>query len=264
MKAFFKKNTRLFLILTIIGWVVQIIAMLIVQPWGEGLGVAESPQRNVYLVIFTWWIPRLPMFLLGVSIVSRREEWLAPRGRYVEGQEYPLLSTYHYVAIGFMTALFAATGAISWQVFDLAAAAGAIATIYFGPIVGFFTVWLGGSLRQLLFAAGGNPVSWFTGIGLYDGTTWLYIGLVFWALRDRFVNRKTLAFILWIVFYVLFRGIYELDYLVWLYPGESLWASVTWWEAQFLPTSTLSATVGALASIALLEATRGRRREEAE
>jgi len=263
MKDFFKRNTRLFLILTIAGWAIQIAAMIITQPWGEGLGVAESPQRNIWLVVTTWWIARLPMFLLGVSIVSKREEWLAPRGKYVEGQDYPLLSTYHYVAIGFMTALFAATGAISWQVFDLAAAAGAIATIYFGPIVGFFTVWLGGSLRQLLFAAGGNPVSWFLGIGLYDGTTWLYIGLVFWALRDRFKDRKTLGFVLWAVFYVLFRGIYELDYLVWLYPGESLWASVAWWEGQFLPTSTLSAIVGALVSLVLLQATRGRKREQA-
>jgi hypothetical protein len=263
MKEFFKKNTRLFLILTIVGWAIQIIAMIVTQPWGEGLGVAESPERNVWLVVITWWVARLPMFLLGISIVAKREEWLAPRGRYVEGKKYPLLSTYHYVAIGFMTALFAATGAISWQVFDLAAAIGAIATIFFGPIVGFFTVWLGGSLRQLLFAAGGNPLIWFTGIGLYDGTTWLYIGIVFWWFRERLKERKTLAFVLWVVFYILFRGIYELDYLVWLYPGESLWASVTWWELQFLPTSTLSAFVGALASIALFEATRGRRREEA-
>lgn len=264
MKEFFKKNTKLFLILTIIGWIIQIVAMVIIKPWTEGLGVAESPERNVYLVIFTWWIPRLPMLLLGISIVSRREEWLARRGKYVEGQEYPLLSTYHYVAIGLLTALFAATGAISWQFFDLAAAAGAIATIFFGPIVGFFTVWLGGSLRQLLFAAGGNPVTWFTGIGLYDGTTWLYIGLAFWWLRDRFGDKKVLSFALWVVFYVLFRGIYELDYLVWLYPGESLWGSVTWWFVQFLPSSTLSAAVGALASISLMEVTRGRKREKAD
>lgn len=256
-KEFLKKNSKFFFIWTIVGWAAQFIAMAILQPWGEGLGVAESPIRNVWLVVTSFWFARLPMLFWGASMVAKREEWLAPRGKYVEGKSYPLLSTFHIVAIGLMTALFAATGAISWQAFDLGAAIGAIATIYFGPFVGFFTVWLGGTLRQLLFAAGGNPVSWFLGVGPYDGTTWMFIGIVFWLLREKFATKKSLAFVLWVVFYILFRAIYEIDYLVWLYPGESFMASLTWWEVNFMPTSTLSAVAGALASIGILETNKG-------
>ncbi len=253
LKEFLKKNTKVFFIWTIIGWAAQFAAMFILKPWGEGLGVAESPIRNIWLVVTSFWFARLPMLLWGTSIVANREEWLAPRGKYVEGKTYPLMSTYQIVAIGLMTALFAATGAISWQAFDIGAAIGAIATIYFGPIVGFFSLWLGGTLRQLLFAGGSNPVTWFLGVGLYDGTTWMFVGIVFWLLREKFVNKKSLAFVLWVVFYVVFRAIYEIDYLVWLYPGESFMASLTWWEVNFMPTSTLSAVAGALASIGILE-----------
>jgi hypothetical protein len=262
-KEFLKKNTKVFLIWTIVGWVVQGLAMIVLQPWGEGLGVAESPARNVWLAVFTWWVPRLPLALLGASIVAKHEKWLAPRGRYVEGQEYPIFSTYTYAAIGFMTALFVATGAVSWQVFDLAAAAAAIATIYFNPIVGWFAVWLGGSLRTVLFAAGGNPLTWFTAIGLYDGTTWLWIGIAYWWLRDKWRDKNILQpIVVWTVGYVLWRGIYELDYLVWLYPMPGLWATILWWWGQFLPTSTISALAGLIASEALIR-TIGRRGEAA-
>lgn len=260
VKEFLKRNSKVFLVWTILGWAAQFAAAMYLKPWGPGLGVAESPQRQVAVVIFTWWVARLPMALLGASIVAKREEWLAPRGKYVAGRSYPLLDTYSYTAIAFLTALFAACGVFSWQVFDLPAAAAAIAATYFNPVVAFFSVWLGGSLRTILFGQG-NPLSWFAGIGLYDGTTWMWVSIVYWVLRSRTRELGNVwPRVFWVLFYVVFRAIYELDYLVWLYPVPSLWASITWWEVNFLPTSALSAIAGLIAAEAIILATETRSR----
>ncbi len=257
---FLKKHTRLFFIWTICGFAAEIILMLIIKPWGAGLGVAESPQRLIFYDIGGWWLFRVPMVLWLASLVAKKEEWLAPRGKYVEGKSYPLMSTYHYVGIALCVALFVAAGAFSWQAFDLGAAAATIATVFFGPLVGFFTIWIGDVLRSFIFPSVGNPLIWLLGLAPGDAADWLAIGVVFWLLRSRMKN-LSLAFILWAVFYFVYRATFSIwDYALWIYPGSSLVPTLAWWELQFMPGSTLSAVVGGLVSIGLLQAVQGRRR----
>lgn len=266
LKEFLTKNTKIFLIWTIVGWLANGVGMLILQPWSEGLGVADSPTRYLWLSIFGWIGARLPMALLGFSIVAKREKWLAPRGRYQEGKEYPIFNTYTYTAIGFLTAFFTATGAIPWQAFDLAALPAAIAACYFNPIVAFFAVWLGGTLRTVFFAAGGDALSWFAALGLYDGTTWLWIGIVYWLLRDKFFKKNSwLHMVLWLLFYAVFRGTYEMDWYIWTNPMPVLAATATWVYVNFIPTSTASALIGGIVSEFMLRATgRNRKRPASE
>jgi len=259
LKEFLKKHTKLFFVWTVCGFAAEIILMVVMQSWGPRLGVAESPQRLIFFDIGNWWLARLPMFLWLASIIAKREEWLAPRGKYVEGKSYPLLSTYHYAGTALCVALFVAAGAFSWQAFDLGAAAATIATIFFGPFVGFFTIFFGDILRSFIFPSVGNPLIWALGIAPGDGVDWMAIGVAFWLLRDMMKN-KVWAFVLWVVFYVVYRGISIYDYALWIYPGSSLVPTILWWELQFMPGSTLSAVVGGLASVGLLEAFRGRRR----
>ena len=98
------KGRKIFLVWSLIGIAVHAIALLVLTPWTDQLGVAVSPQRQIYRLIFDWWVLKLPISLLGFSIVAEKNFWLAPRGRYQEGKSYPIFNTYNYTAIAFMAA----------------------------------------------------------------------------------------------------------------------------------------------------------------
>ncbi len=255
------KNRKVFIVWSILGIIANILGMLYFQPWGDALGVAMSPRRYTIRIIFDWWIMKLPIALLGMSIVAENTKWLAPRGRYQEGKEYPIFTTYTYAAIAFMAALFAASGILSFWFFDLPAGPAAISTTFFNPIIGFFTLWIGGVVRSLVFGAG-NPFLWAIGIGPSDGTTWLWLGIFYWWFREKtkWGKNPILVIIYWIVIYWVWRTIIMFDIWVWLTPVPALWARLGWFFTQFLPSGTTASVAGLIASEALIRAVeRGRR-----
>ncbi|MEW6229280.1 MAG: hypothetical protein AB1700_14515, partial [Bacillota bacterium] len=184
VKELLVRGRKVFIVWTVLGVVGQVLAMVYFKPWGPGLGVANAPTRWIYMVIFDSWVMKLPTVLLAMSIIAGNEKWLAPRGRYQEGEEYPVFTTYVYASIAFMAALFAASGILSYQFFDLPAAPAAISVSFFSPIVGFFTLWLGGVLRALVFGTG-NPALWALGVGMGDGATWIWLGIFYWWFREK-------------------------------------------------------------------------------
>ena len=249
-KQFLLKNRKVFIIWSIAGIAASIVAMLYYQPWGDGLGVARSPQRETLKIIFDFWVMKLPISLLGMSIVAGNEKWLAPRGRYQEGKEYPIFSTYAYAAIAFTSALFAAAGILSYDFFDLCAGAAAIAVTFFNPILGWFTLYFGGLVRSLVFGLG-NPVIKL--LWPSDGATWIWLGIFYWWFREKTKWGKNPVFLIlyWIVVYVVWRTVFMFDILVWTIPVPALWATLGWFFTNFLP-SGLTASVAALLTVEAL------------
>lgn len=254
-RKFLLKYRRVFAIWGILGILAHVLLLLHFTPWTSDMGVANSPQRLVVRIIIDWWVFKLPFALLAMSIVAGRMKWLAPRGRYQEGVDYPVFSTYTYVAIALAAALFAASGVLAYQFFDLSAGPAALAVTFFNPIIGFFTLWLGDFARSLIFG-NGNPVFWAFGQGASDGSTWIFLGVFYWWFREetRWGKNLVAVVIYWVVIYWVWRTVWMFDIWVWLYPVPALWAQMVWFFTQFMPSGMLGSIVGIIAAEALTRA----------
>ena len=235
-----------FTILLIVAAAVYVVAALYFQPWGSKLGVPASPQRIALASIFGPLVMGIPVTLLVTSIVAGQPKWVAPRGRYVEGQDPKLFTPYTYTAIAFCAALFAAAGIGNFQVVDLPAGAAALGCMYFNPIIGWFTLWLGGILRAMIFGSG-NPVQWAYSWGIFDGSLWICMSLFYWFMREKtkFGKNPVILTVIWAVFYFLWRTVYTFLIIFWYLPSNMYAPTITnQWTAQF-PT-------GLIASIAVM------------
>ncbi len=108
-------NERSGLIIMIVGLVIFILAFLIMNPLGTGMGVSESPQRIVLLYIFAF-VFCLPFGAYWMYKFARRPDWLAMAGRYIQGMKVAVFSPYSLVAIGIVGGLFCCCriGRLGW------------------------------------------------------------------------------------------------------------------------------------------------------
>ncbi len=183
-------NERIGLILMIAGLVIFILAFIIMNPLGTGMGVSESPQRIVLLYIFAF-VFCLPFGAYWMYKFARRPDWLAMAGRYIEGIKVAVFSPYSLVAIGIVGALFAAAGLGDLGGIDLQAMIIAASASLFGGIVSFFGLFVGQIIARVLI----NPV-WVGGVSagalsllpytLIDASIWAYFGWVYF----RFVHDR--------------------------------------------------------------------------
>ncbi len=254
-REFLVKYRFVFVIWAILGFIAHLVLVLYFAPWTAKMGVANSPTRLVTRIIADWWVLKLPFALLAMSIVAGKKKWLAPRGRYQEGMEYPVFTTYTYVSIALCAALFAASGILSYEFFDLPAGPAALSVTFFNPIIGFFTLWLGGVARSLIFGTG-NPVFWIFGQGPSDGSTWIYLGIFYWWFREETKYGKNIVAVIvfWVVTYWIWRTIWMFDIWMWLNPVPALWARLTWFFTQFMPSGTFGSLAGLVAAEALIRA----------
>lgn len=254
-REFLLKYRRVFVIWAIAAFFVHIGLLLYFTPWGPDLGVANSPQRLIFRMVMDWWVLKLPIALIGASMVAGRVRWLAPRGRYQEGVNYPIFTTYTYVSIALCSALFAAAGVLSYEFFDLPAGPAALSVTFFNPIIGFFTLWIGGAVRSLIFGTD-NAVYRAAANGLSDGSTWLWLGIFYWWFREETKWGKNFAALLvfWVVVYVAWRTVYMFDIYVWTFPVPALWARMVWFFTQFIPSGLAGTIAGLIASEALIRA----------
>ena len=258
---FLVKNRRIFVIWAVVGFAAYLAVLFWFHPWTPDMGVANDPKRWLVGSLTDFWVFRLPLALLGMSIVAAKPRWLAPRGRYQEGLDYPIFTTYSYAAIAICAALLAASGVVNQFWIDLGAAPATLAVTFFNPIVGYFAVWLGMVVRSLAFGAG-NPVIDLLVNGPQYATTWLFLGIFYWQFKEKFNwGKKPIAVLVWwFVTYWVWRVAFVGDMLVWLAPVPVIWGLVTQFSTQYMLSSSLGSLAGLIASEALIRATgRGRR-----
>ncbi len=187
-KGFYNERTGL--IIMIVGLGIFVLAFLIMNPLGTGMGVSESPQRIVLLYIFAF-VFCLPFGAFWMYKFARRPDWLAMAGRYIQGMKVAVFSPYSLVAIGIVGALFAAAGLGDLGGIDLQAMIIAASASLFGGIVSFFGLFVGQIIARVLI----NPV-WVGGVSagalsllpytLIDASIWAYFGWVYF----RFVHDR--------------------------------------------------------------------------
>lgn len=212
-------NERSGLIIMIVGLVIFILAFLIMNPLGTGMGVSESPQRIVLLYIFAF-VFCLPFGAYWMYKFARRPDWLAMAGRYIKGMKVAVFSPYSLVAIGIVGALFAAAGLGDLGGIDLQAMIIAASASLFGGIVSFFGLFVGQIIARVLI----NPV-WVGGVSagalsllpytLIDASIWAYFGWVYF----RFVHDRG------------DKPFWRQFFIAWLLgePVHQIWWMMTYW-----------------------------------
>lgn len=241
----------IYYIIAIVGWVIVIVADLIMQPWGAALGVADSPIR--------WGLTYVNVFfgltlsaIAGIVWFIQHPKWLAPIGRYVEGREYKPISPWSLSAMGVIAALYAVLG-IGWNVgLDLAALVTSISAVYVGPIITFGAIFVGAFIRYLL---GGVP--WVTPytlleFALWDGSVWAINASIYWAIiRKREFKRiginiiKYWIFLIPLMIFIHWSALFLVEAIP-RYPWEGVIAKILISMATWYPTSIVSIIFGVI------------------
>ena len=254
------KWSRIFLIWGIVATVVWVVLALYFKPWGTEMGAPGSPQRTLLMQVTDWWVLKLPWFLLLVTKVMGKSKWLAPRGRYQEGVEYKLFTPYNYTAIAIMAALFAVSGISSFQAFDLPSAPAAIAAIYFNPVIAWASVWIGGTLRALVFGSG-EPVSWFLTTGMSDGFQYIILSMLYWWFSETRWGAKLWArAVWWFVIYYIVPTVTLFTIYFWAVPSSMYVPIYTDFLVRYIPTGQIAGLAGLFVAEAMIRATKSRRK----
>lgn len=183
-------NERTLRMIMIAGLVITAAAILIMQPWGAGMGPSGSPQRVALLWIFAF-VGALPMAIYFMWKFSKVPEWNVMPGRFVEGMKVKVASPYTYVAIGVIGALFAVAALGEGIRLDVQAMVIAASAALFGSIISFFGLLVGQVLGRLFihpFWVSGGP-SVFLNIlpySVFDASIWALAGYAFF----KFVHSR--------------------------------------------------------------------------
>lgn len=127
------------------------IAMyLIYAPQTPLLGIWGSPERTLYR-FFLSLLFYPPLFLWAFHYFFRRPMWCAPRGKYVPGKVFPLLSTYNVVVIALMASFCMALGWSLMSIVDLTMMSFTLPTAFFAVWPGALGSGLGNLLRVVFY-----------------------------------------------------------------------------------------------------------------
>ena len=274
-------NERSGAILILVGLAIFVIAAIVMNPLGEGLGVSESPGRIALLYIFAIAFC-LPFAAYFMYLFTRRPDWLAQPGRYIEGMKVAVFSPYALVAMGIVGALFAAAGLGDLGGIDVQAMVIAASAALFGSVISFFGLFVGQIIARIFI----NPV-WSGGTStaavtllpytLIDASIWAYAGYMYFRIvHDRkgsFIGAFLIAWIatepihqLWWFFTYWIMNTREAATLAvlndWVVGGFNLVPIPYWWLSGllFVPVGYLAGEAARRA----LSGGRGAESEEAE
>lgn len=273
-KGFYNERTGLILMLA--GLAVFVLAFIIMNPLGSGMGVSESPSRIVLLYIFAFAFC-LPFGAFWMYKFAQKPEWNVMAGRYIKGMKVAIFSPYALVAIGIVGALFAAAGLGDLGGIDLQAMIIAASASLFGGIISFFGLFVGQIIARVLI----NPV-WVGGVGagalsllpytLIDASIWAYFGWVyfryvherkgpFWpAFLKAWILGEPVHQIWWMATYWIMKTREDAILAVlndWVIPGAGTFFGIPYWWLSGL----LFVPIGLLAGEAARRAMLSGRRE---
>jgi len=218
-------------------FIIGVLFLFMMQPWGPGLGPSWSPARQGIVTAAIVIAYAIPGFIC-IYQWSREPRWLAPPGKYAPGVVFKPFSTYALTGAAIVGAVYALSGLPTGVNIDLPALICAFGAVYFGPAVMFPAVFLGFFIR---WAIGGAP--WLAApalapaVAFLDSCIWVINGTIFWFLMrtDRYekasAGGRTAMFI----------GYLPIQFAVWCFGFMVLW----YFGVNPMPAS-LGIIVGAL------------------
>jgi len=183
-------NERTLRLIMIAGLVITAIVILVMRPWGPGMGPSGSPGRVALLWIFTF-VGAFPFALYWMYKFAQVPEWNVMPGRYVKGMKVKVGSPFTYVAIGVIGALFAVAALSEGIRLDFQAMVIAASAALFGSVISFFGLLVGQVLGRLFihpFWVSGGPAVFINILpySVFDASIWALAGYTFF----RFVHAR--------------------------------------------------------------------------
>lgn len=246
----------------ILGWCVLVLAVnfgLFIT-----LGAADAARMDIddpmrkLIPNFFWYFFGIPQIPLIVGYQCSKQVFLAPRGKYVPGQKYKLLTTRRWASIGIMTALYAA---FSWGLrvgADTPAGIVSMAGTYFGPFEAYMVMFFGDIFRIPIT---GEMVTFFSASWWnIDGVIWMINGAWWYQYVEPHIKEKTLPFwfALWILQGYICHSAYFAFGMIWG-PWGGAWGGpmplllanqIKWWFV-FNPGTSLASAIFGLITLAL-------------
>jgi len=244
----------------ILGWIITIIAFIVMDPFSTKLGVSGSPLRIPLVYIYAF-VGCLPMAILFMYHFLKHPEWNVPPGKYVPGMKVKFLTPYTYSAIAITAALFAIAGVGNPLRVDLQALVIATTAAYFGGPVSFAGLWIGQMIAQVFLFPTGESIISIIGWVTIDASIWACAGLVYHKiLYDKAIKNRTLGLV---VAYLIVEQIHSMPPFGywWVYnfivnPLEAMPAwLISYWS--YWPLSWTVVVVGLLAGISARRAVGG-------
>jgi len=161
-RATYRRNMRYIWGYCAVSWVLAFLwAFVINQPWTATMGVAGTPERNMFATIYRC-LAGFPCWAWGTYYYINKHKWLAEDMGipYEEGKMYPAFTPKRLVSIAMGIAFFGVSGIIPAGTFDFAQFAATFMTVLYGPLEGGFGVALGGMfIRGPIFSGNLNPLT---------------------------------------------------------------------------------------------------------
>jgi hypothetical protein len=228
--------------------------------WGFPLSPSRFGLLDIVGLAFT-----TPFAVLFIADQLRRPDWLAPRGRYVEGRHYSAFPPRRYIEIAFAAALILAFNNITlpFPGVSLVVIGLLFAASFFGPL----TVYLSVLVSHIFGVILGLPsdaslgILGSLGIILLDGPIYAFAAWYFFkyvmppgkpVVSVRRVAQYVPWFLSWNLLHLLFWTIIAIP--VWT--GPSWYGFLITYVPTNYPTNILSGLIGAAAAEAAIRGTR--------
>jgi hypothetical protein len=189
-------NEKIGLVLMLVGAAIFVVAFLVMNPLGTGMGPSESASRVALLNIMAF-VFCLPWGVYWMYKFAQRVDWLTMPGRFIKGMKVKVFSPYALVGMAIIGALFAAAGFGDLGGLDVQAMVISASAALFGSIVSFFGLFVGQIIARVFINpvwSGGSTTAISTLIAytLIDASVWAYAGYIFYKFV---VDRGTKSFV---------------------------------------------------------------------
>jgi len=176
-------NEKLGLLLWVVGLAIFVVAFVVMNPLGAGMGPSESASRVLLLNIMAF-VFCLPWAAYWMFKFAQRVDWLAMPGRFIEGMKAKAFSPYALVGMAIIGALFAAAGFGDLGGLDVQAMVISASAALYGSIVSFFGLFVGQIIARVFINpvwSGGSStaVSTLIAYTLIDASIWAYAGFIY-------------------------------------------------------------------------------------
>jgi hypothetical protein len=247
-----------------VGAVVTLYVVFVLNVFSSSWGVPLGPSRLALLLIvgvaFT-----TPFAVLFISDQLRRPDWLAPRGRFVEGRKYSAFPPRRYIEIAFAAALILAFNNITlpFPGVSLVVIGLLFAASFFGPLTVYLSVWVAHLFGFVLGLPSDAGLGILGSLGtiLLDGpiyafAAWYFFKYVMPPRKIEITVKRLAQFVPW------FASWNALHFLFWTLIAIPVWTGPAWYGFLITyvptnyPTNILSGLIGAAAAEAAIRGTR--------
>lgn len=227
-----------------------------IKPWTPELGVTFSPARQIYDMV--WCLLVFPPTIIYYNYwFSKHPEWLAPRGKYVPGTKYSLVSPYSLISAVIFAALAVVAGTTTFAGLDLAMAVWGLAC----PLIGVFSTTLACGIAYVLRGLLGLlpfPLPCIFGHAFWEMSTFAFGSAFYYWLIERTGKRNVLNWAIWVTALNVYHGFAALSAFFWAFAWDAYIPFFVYAWVGYRPGAVVATVIGLIVAEAIIRSIKTR------